>query len=126
GGEVGVRIFEGSPASEVSAGRVTTQLGAVDADEVIVAANAYQHAFPQFASKVVRIWSYAMATEPLTDEQIGRVAWPNREGWEDKRNFITIGRFTAENRILFGGRLAPYYWGNSMDLRHMTNDYVFD
>src|SRR5262249_38594141 len=48
------------------------------------------------------------------------------EGWEDKRNFITIGRFTADNRILFGGRLASYYWGNSMDLRHMTNEYVFD
>jgi glycine/D-amino acid oxidase-like deaminating enzyme len=124
--EMGVRIFEGSPANEVTAGRVTTQLGAVEAAEVIVTANAYQHTFPQFASKVVPIWSYAMATEPLTDEQMGRVEWPNREGFEDKRNFITIGRFTAENRVLFGGRLAPYYWNNSMDLRHMTNEYVFD
>ncbi len=124
--EMGVRIFERSPATAIESGRVTTDQGAVEADEIVVATNAYQHTFPQFASRVVPIWSYAMATEPLTDEQLGRVAWPNREGFEDKRNFITIGRLTAEGRVLFGGRLAPYYWSNSMDLRHMSNEYVFD
>ena len=66
-----------------------------------------------------------MVTEPLSDEQLGRVAWPGREGFEDKRNFITIGRFTADNRVIWGGRLAPYYRGNDMDVRHMRNEHVF-
>ena len=122
---MGVRIFERSSAIEVSSGRVKTELGAVEAPRVVVATNAYQHAFPQFSDKVVPLWSYAMATEPLSDEQRDRVAWEGREGFEDKRNFITIGRWTAENRILWGGRLAPYFWGNDMSLRHLSNERVF-
>jgi glycine/D-amino acid oxidase-like deaminating enzyme len=65
-----------------------------------------------------------MVSEPLTDAQLARVRWPNREGFEDKRNYITIGRLTADNRVLWGGRLAPYFRGNGMDLRHIRNDRV--
>jgi len=123
--ELGVRIFERSPVSTVAAGRVETDLGAVDADRIVVATNAYQHRFELFSGKVAPIWSYAMASEPLTDEQRDRVAWEGREGFEDKRNFITIGRWTADNRILWGGRLAPYFYGDDMDPRHMRNERVF-
>jgi glycine/D-amino acid oxidase-like deaminating enzyme len=122
---MGVRIHERSPATEIAPGKVTTPGGAVLTEKVVVATNAYQHSLPGFEDKVVPIWSYAMVTERLSDEQMGRVAWPGREGFEDKRNFITIGRFTADNRVIWGGRLAPYYRGNDMDLRHMRNDYVF-
>jgi glycine/D-amino acid oxidase-like deaminating enzyme len=126
-GELGVRIHERSPALEIEPGRVRTELGEVVAPKVVVATNAYQHSFPQFRSRVVPIWSYAMVSEPLTEEQLGRVAWPNREGFEDKRNFITVGRLVGGSvpRVLFGGRLAPYFWGNSMDLRHIRDARVF-
>jgi glycine/D-amino acid oxidase-like deaminating enzyme len=123
--EMEVRIHERSPAVEIAPGRVRTELGEVLAPKVVVATNAYQQTFPQFRSKVVPLWSYAMVSEPLSDEELGRVAWPNREGFEDKRNFITVGRLTADNRVLFGGRLAPYFWGNSMDLRHIRDQRVF-
>jgi glycine/D-amino acid oxidase-like deaminating enzyme len=123
--EMGVRIFERSPAGEVAAGQVKTDLGMVEAERIVVATNAYQHRFAQFGDKVVPIWSYAMVTEPLSDEQRGRVRWEGREGFEDKRNFITVGRWTADNRVLWGGRLAPYFYGNDMDLRHTRNEAVF-
>lgn len=124
--DMGVRIHERSPATEIGPGFVRTERGLVQAEQVVVATNAYQHAFPQFSDRVVPIWSYAMVSEPLSDEQLGRVAWSGREGFEDKRNFITIGRFTTDNRVVWGGRLAPYYRGNDMDVRQMRNDYVFD
>jgi glycine/D-amino acid oxidase-like deaminating enzyme len=122
---MGVRIFERSPATEIGTGRVRSELGAVEAPRIVVATNAYQRTFPQFRARVLPLGSYAMATEPLSEEQRERVAWEGREGFEDKRNFITIARWTADGRILLGGRLAPYFYGNDMDLRHMTNERVF-
>jgi glycine/D-amino acid oxidase-like deaminating enzyme len=122
--DLGVRVFERSPATSLAPGKVTTSLGTVEAPNIVVATNAYQHAFAQFKRKVIPLWSYAMATERLTDEQRDRVAWPGREGFEDKRNFITIGRWTADGRILWGGRLAPYFFGNDMDLSHATREGV--
>jgi glycine/D-amino acid oxidase-like deaminating enzyme len=127
--EQGVVIHESTPALEIQGGtraRVETPGGKVTAGQVVVATNAYQHRFEQFRDKVIPLWSYAMVTEPLTDEQLARVHWPGREGFEDKRNYITIGRLTADNRVLWAGRLAPYYWGNDMDLRHMKNTRVHE
>jgi glycine/D-amino acid oxidase-like deaminating enzyme len=124
----GVTFHERTPALEIERDgakpRVTTPEGSVRADHVVVATNAYQHRFKPFRNKVIPIWSYAVVTEPLTDEQLARVAWPGREGFEDKRNYITIGRFTATNRILWAGRRAPYFRGNDMDTRHMRNERV--
>jgi glycine/D-amino acid oxidase-like deaminating enzyme len=124
----GVEFHERTPALELERGdgrpRVVTPSGKVTAGQVVVATNAYQHTFKPFRGKVLPIWSYAMVTEPLSDEQLARVDWPGREGFEDKRNYITIGRLTADNRVLWAGRRAPYYFGDDMDLRHMRNPYV--
>ena len=39
--ELGVRVFERSPATALAPGKVTTSLGAVEAPSIVVAANAY-------------------------------------------------------------------------------------
>lgn len=126
----GVEIHERTPALEIRSDggspQVVTPGGTVTAEKVIVATNAYQHRFAQFRRKTLPLWSYAMVSERLSDEQLGRVAWPGREGFEDKRNYITIGRLTAENRLLWGGRLAPYFFRDDMDERHMRNDRVHE
>lgn len=128
--ERGVTIHEQTPALEVhqAAGagrtRVVAPGGSVSADTAIVATNAYQQRLSQFRRKTLPLWSYAMVSEPLSEEQLGRVAWPGREGFEDKRNYITIGRLTRDNRLLWGGRLAPYFFGDDIDTRHMRNDRV--
>lgn len=129
--ERGVIIHEQTPASEVrpaSSGvdkaTVITPQGTVSADTVIVTTNAYQHRLRQFRRKTIPLWSYTLVSEPLTEEQLDRVSWPGREGFEDKRNYITIGRLTQENRVLWAGRAAPYFFGDDMDTRHMRNDRV--
>ena len=123
----GVEIHERTPALDVMPGarpRVLTPAGTVTADKVVVATNAYQHRFGPFRNKVIPLWSYTLVSEPLSDEQLGRIAWPGRTGFEDKRNFITIGRMTADNRVLWAGRRAPYFYGNDMDARHIGNGRV--
>jgi glycine/D-amino acid oxidase-like deaminating enzyme len=55
-----------------------------------------------------------VVTEPLTDKQMQQVGWKNRQGIYDTRTQLNYMRLTADNRILFGGRLA-YFFGNKTD-----------
>jgi glycine/D-amino acid oxidase-like deaminating enzyme len=101
---------------------VTTPLARVVADRVVLANNAWQHEWAPFRRRVKPVWSYAMVSEPLTAEQLERVAWQDREGFVEACNFIVFGRLTAENRLLIGGGPAPYFYGRNMDDRKIASD----
>jgi glycine/D-amino acid oxidase-like deaminating enzyme len=127
--EQGVEIHERSRA--VSLGRVgtrhvvTTPTGRVVARKLVLATNAYQHQFQPFRNDVMPVWSYAAVSEPLNDEQLAQVHWPDREGFVEARNFILFGRLTADNRLLVGGGPALYHYGRDMDeQRHLRNNSV--
>ncbi|WP_405160278.1 FAD-binding oxidoreductase [Nocardia sp. NBC_01499] len=122
----GVHVHEQTRATNVEAvpggHRVTTPHGRVTATKVLYATNAYQHQFSEFRRKVVPVWSYAAVTQPLTDEQLRQVHWPDREGFVEAGNFIVFGRLTAQNRLLFGGGRANYHFRRDMDEgRHIDN-----
>lgn len=78
--------------------------GSVDAGQVVLATNAWARNLPWFSKKVVALYTYVLLTEPLTDEQWASVGWEQRQGIEDKRNFVHYYRRTADGRILWGGR----------------------
>lgn len=128
--EQGVAVHEQSRAIslERSAAKhvVTTPLGRVTADRLVLATNAYQHQWTPFRHQVKPVWSYAAVTEPLSDGQLAQVHWPEREGFVEARNFILFCRLTADNRLLVGGGPAPYHAGRDMTERHVRNDEVTD
>lgn len=121
----GVDIYERSAAVRVSRTtrgyQVRTADGAVLADQLVYATNAYQHQFPELRSMVRPFWSYAVVTEPLTPEQLAMVRWPGREGFVEARNLILFARLTAQNRLLLGGGPAPYHYGRDMGSQHMRD-----
>jgi glycine/D-amino acid oxidase-like deaminating enzyme len=124
---LGVHIHERTTATSVTkeSGRhvITTPGGRVIANKLVLGTDAYQHQFTTFKHRVKPVWSYAVVTEPLTDEQLAQVHWPDREGFVESRNFIIFGRFTKDNRLLFGGGPAPYYYGRDMaEDRYMRRD----
>jgi glycine/D-amino acid oxidase-like deaminating enzyme len=126
--EQGVTVHERTPATALGrhAGGhvVTSAAGRVLAEKVVLATNAYQHQFAPLRNDVMPVWSYAAVTDPLSDEQLAQVHWPDREGFVEARNFILFGRLTADNRILIGGGPALYHYGRDMDLRRLRNDGV--
>jgi glycine/D-amino acid oxidase-like deaminating enzyme len=77
--------------------------GEVRAPQVVLATNAWAGALPMFRRRVVPLYTYVLLTEPLTDVQWAEVGWANREGVEDKRNFVHYYRATRDGRILWGG-----------------------
>jgi glycine/D-amino acid oxidase-like deaminating enzyme len=126
--QIGVEIHERSPVESIE--RIggchiaRTARGCVTARRMILATNAYLHQFGAFRRKIKPVWSYAAVTEPLDEDLLARVHWPDREGFVEARNFIVFGRFTAENRLLIGGGPAPYFYGRDMDERHMRDDSI--
>ncbi len=124
-GDLGIRLYENSPALEVRSNGATTSQGEVTAEATVVATNAWQHTFPQFRRRVTPIWSHSMVSQPLSQDQLKSVAWPRREGFEDKRNLGTIGRLTKDNRVLWAGRYPAYHFRSDLDPRHRRYDRSF-
>ncbi|EME99553.1 FAD-dependent oxidoreductase [Streptomyces mobaraensis NBRC 13819 = DSM 40847] len=126
--EKGVTLYDRTPCLRVEPGVrpvVVTAGGRVKADKVVLATNVHMDAFPPFRRKVVPIWTYAMVSEPLTDAQLARVPWAGREGLVEAKSLLTCARFTHDNRIMFAGGPAPYYWGRDKRQRNMNRPEVY-
>lgn len=116
--ELGVEIYEHSPmmSNKKTADGiiVKTPYGSVTANKVLLATNAFAAGDKKIKSRVSAIRDRIVVTEPLTDEQMELVGWQHRQGIYDTRTQLNYMRLTADNRILFGGRLA-YFFGNNTD-----------
>ncbi len=109
----GVRVYENTPVDEVESVKgarveARTPYGRVHADRGLVAMNAYANTIPALARWIFTIYAYVVVTEPLSGEQWARVGWERRMGVEDKRIMPHFHRPTADGRILWGGRDAPF------------------
>jgi glycine/D-amino acid oxidase-like deaminating enzyme len=111
----GVSLYEATPVREIAPRRVLTQGGAtVSARYVIRATEGYTPGLPGLHRTIVPLYSLMIATEPLPDsvwEQIGLFSRPT---FGDLRNLIIYGQRTADGRLAFGGRGAPYHLGSSV------------
>jgi glycine/D-amino acid oxidase-like deaminating enzyme len=121
--QLGAQVFEGAPvlavASAIGAGaggfRLLTPGGSVSADRLVFATNAYSHLFADLARTQVPAFTYMVATEPLSDEQLAPIGWEGRQGLEDARNLIHYYRLTPDRRLVMGGGPVGLRAGNSLD-----------
>lgn len=101
----GVRIFEHSPALEVSYGsvvRVRTAKGSVRAKKLVWACDGFINKLePELHRSTINVYAFNSMTEPLSDELIERIS-PIRGAYSDIRPVINYYRVTKENRLLFG------------------------
>jgi glycine/D-amino acid oxidase-like deaminating enzyme len=114
----GAQVYEQSPVLEIKrAGKFTlrTPQGAMTADKIVFATNAYSHLIPEIKRKQVPAFTHMVITEPLTPEQLDSIGWRNRSGLEDARNLVHYLRLTVDNRIAIGGSDVTLSYGRSMD-----------
>lgn len=101
----GARIFEYSPAVEVTYGeRVTvrTAKGSVRANKLLWACDSFLNRMePELHKTTINTYAFQMMTEPLSEELIKRIS-PIRGAYSDIRPVIDYYRVTNENRLLFG------------------------
>jgi len=63
---------------------------------------------------VVPVYSLMVATEPLDEATWARIGLHDRPTFTDARHLIVYGQRTADGRLAFGGRGAPYHFGSSI------------
>ena len=109
---LGVTLHEGTAVTRIEPGTVTTDRGRVRADVVVRATEGYTAALPGLRRRLAPVYSLMLATEPLPDEAWQRIGLRARETFADHRHLVIYGQRTADGRLAFGGRGAPYHFGS--------------
>jgi glycine/D-amino acid oxidase-like deaminating enzyme len=95
--------------------------------EVIVrATEAYTTQFADRHRDLIPIYSMMIATEPLAEQQWASIGLAERPTFADGRHLIIYGQRTADGRLAFGGRGAPYHWGSAISPSFDTDRRVRD
>lgn len=118
----GARLHDHSPALALARHegrwRIETPSGAMIADRVLIATNAYTDALvPRLAETLLPVNSFQIATEPLPR---GLAVLPNRECVYDSRRLVLYFRVSPDNRLLLGGRAS---FSSSRTTSHRVADY---
>jgi glycine/D-amino acid oxidase-like deaminating enzyme len=110
----GVRIWEHSPDTEVLRGRppvVRTSHGAVVADKVVLAMNAWLASLPELRRAILPMSSDMIATAPIADH-LAAAGWTGDECVADAHMMVHYYRTTRDGRIAFGkGGCSHAYLG---------------
>ena len=116
---LGVRIYEDTKAVglEHSGNGITvvTPLSSIRARRVALATNAFKPLLRRMHNYIAPVYDYCLTTEPLTPSQLDSLGWKNRQGLSDISNQFHYYRLTADNRILWGGYDAMYFFGGKLN-----------
>ncbi len=118
----GVQLFEQTPVAtihpgETAAGRrpsLRSPYGAVRADTVVLATEGYTARLPGRERDLVPLYSLMVATEPLGDDMAAQVGARDGLTFTDGRHLLVYGQVTADGRLAFGGRGAPYHFASQI------------
>ena len=122
----GGRIHERTRVRRIEPGRAVTDHGTVRADVVVRATEGYTVSLDGMGRDLVPVYSLIVATEPLPDATWERIGLRERETFTDHRNLVVYGQRTADDRLVFGGRGAPYHFGSAIRPGFDREPRVFD
>jgi glycine/D-amino acid oxidase-like deaminating enzyme len=89
-----------------------TAYGGVRADVVVRATEGFTPRLAGHRRNIAPVYSLMVATEPLDAATWDRIGLANRPTFTDYRHVIIYGQRTADGRLAFGGRGAPYHFGS--------------
>jgi glycine/D-amino acid oxidase-like deaminating enzyme len=128
---LGGEIFEQTPVTDFEGGanpKLVTDAGEVRAGAIVLAGEAYLARLRKLRRQVLPIYSLIVLTEPLSEEQWAAIGWEGRECVASNRYTVDYRSRTADGRILFGGRGAPYHYGSRIrdeyDIHRSTHEML--
>lgn len=122
--ERGVTIYEKTRALSVGPHSVATTGGRVTADVVVRATEGYTPRLEGQRRAIAPVYSLIVATEPLPAAIWDEIGLAQRETFSDFRHLLIYGQRTADDRLVFGGRGAPYHFGSRIKPEYDRHDRV--
>jgi len=129
--QLGVSIYENAAVTRIVPGsprrraRVITVGGTVTADVVVRATEGFTPTLPGERRTVAPLYSLMIATEPQSGAFWHDAGFGQYATFADGRHGIIYGQRTADDRIAFGGRGAPYHYGSSVEERFDADARTF-
>jgi len=111
---LGVPVYEQTPVREIHPGRVVTASGTVRARFVVRATEGYTPQLPGLERTLAPVYSLMIATQPLPEATWAQIGLAGRPTFGDLRHLIIYGQRTADGRLAFGGRGAPYHLSSAI------------
>jgi glycine/D-amino acid oxidase-like deaminating enzyme len=121
----GVTIHERTRVRSIEPGRAHTGHGDVRARTVLRATEGYTATLEGEHRTMVPVYSLIIATEPLSAATWDEIGLARRETFSDHRHVIIYGQRTADDRLVFGGRGAPYHLGSRIKPEFDSDEKVF-
>jgi glycine/D-amino acid oxidase-like deaminating enzyme len=115
---LGATIYEQTLVTGFTGGAypaLHTDCGHVRAKTIALCGEAYMSQLPGVGRQLIPVYSLITLTEPLSDADWAEIGWQNRECVDSGRYTVDYLSKTADGRILFGGRGAPYHFGSKID-----------
>lgn len=113
----GAALFEHTPALAIEPGVVRTPAADIRARYVIRATEGYTAEIAGQHRRLMPFYSLMVATEPLPERTWEQIGLADRPTFSDGRRLVIYGQRTADDRLAFGGRGAPYSFGSKIDAR---------
>lgn len=110
--KMGATIYQHSAVTEMAPGVISTAQGKVNTRFTVRATEAYTSQQEGYSRYVIPLYSLVLATEPLPLDLRRHLNLDQRLAFNDMRHLRVYGQVTAEGRLVFGGRGAPYQWGS--------------
>jgi glycine/D-amino acid oxidase-like deaminating enzyme len=89
--------------------------GTVHSRTIVLAGEAYLTRLPGLHRHLLPVYSLIVLTEPLGQAQWEQIGWRAHECIASPRYTVDYLSRTADGRLLFGGRGAPYHYGSRID-----------
>jgi glycine/D-amino acid oxidase-like deaminating enzyme len=121
----GVRLHEQTRVLSIEPGRAHTTRGDVRARTVLRATEGYTATLSGHKRTLVPVYSLIIATAPLPAETWDEIGLARRETFTDHRHLVIYGQRTADDRLVFGGRGAPYHLGSRIRPAYDHDERVF-
>jgi glycine/D-amino acid oxidase-like deaminating enzyme len=121
----GVTIYEKTRVREIAPSMAITDHGRVRAEYVVRATEGFTPRLAGLKRTVIPVYSLVVATAPLSERTWDEIGLAGRPTFSDFRHLLIYGQRSADDRLVFGGRGAPYHFSSRIEPRFDRDPTVF-